>query len=315
MAINPSGPVSLGGATAGQSINLENAQPATSLVTLNDTPVRSLAGVTTPASTIIMPTDFWGKSNVFAFTLAAGTDVNLRTQALAAGWPGSGAVQATINPGTTIQASSTSAYALTINGSWPGGVTLINNGEVKGRGGNGGNGGNSPAPGNTPGIAGLIGGPALLVSSAATINNASGAIRGGGGGGGGGGAARRAVRNLTNAAGGGGGGGIGVATGGTGGTASGGISGSPGSPGGAGLISSLGAGGAGGSNPGGNYGGAGGNGGSYGSAGNPGAAGAAPFPGGSVSGGNVGGGAGTAVNGYSLVTWISTGTINGPTSG
>jgi hypothetical protein len=315
MAINPSGPVSLGGATAGQSINLENAQPATSLVTLNDTPVRSLAGVTTPASIITMPTDFWGKSNVFAFTLAAGTDVNLRTQALAAGWPGSGAVQATINPGTTIQASSTSAYALTINGSWPGGVTLINNGEVKGRGGNGGNGGNAPAPGTTPGIAGLIGGPALLVSSAVTINNAGGGIRGGGGGGGGGGAARRAIRNLSQASGSGGGGGIGVSTGGTAGVASGGLSIENGNPGGAGTISSFGTGGAGTPGASGNYGGAGGNGGSYGSSGNPGNNGSAVFPGGSASPGNVGGGAGTAVNGYSLVTWISTGTINGPTSG
>lgn len=60
MALNGSGPISLGGATSGQSINLELGQSATATVSLNDANVRSLAGVSSGA--IAMPADFWGKS-------------------------------------------------------------------------------------------------------------------------------------------------------------------------------------------------------------------------------------------------------------
>jgi hypothetical protein len=59
MPLNPTGPISLGGATTGQSINLELGQAATAQVSLNDTNVRTLAGVASGA--IIMPTDFYGK--------------------------------------------------------------------------------------------------------------------------------------------------------------------------------------------------------------------------------------------------------------
>lgn len=60
MPMNSSGPISLGGATVGESINLEIGQPATSTVSLNDTIVRTLAGVST--GQIVVPTDFYGKS-------------------------------------------------------------------------------------------------------------------------------------------------------------------------------------------------------------------------------------------------------------
>ena len=62
MALNGSGPISLGGATTGQSINLELGQSATAQVSLNDANVRSLAGV--PSGAIVVPTDFYGKSSV-----------------------------------------------------------------------------------------------------------------------------------------------------------------------------------------------------------------------------------------------------------
>lgn len=62
MTMNSSGPISLGGATTGQSINLEIGSPATSNVSLNDTIVRTLAGKPTVATEIVMPTDFYGKS-------------------------------------------------------------------------------------------------------------------------------------------------------------------------------------------------------------------------------------------------------------
>jgi hypothetical protein len=60
MTLNASGPISLGGSTAGQSINLELGQSATAQVSLNDTNVRTLAGVASGA--IVMPTNFYGKS-------------------------------------------------------------------------------------------------------------------------------------------------------------------------------------------------------------------------------------------------------------
>jgi hypothetical protein len=303
MALNASGAISLGGPISGESINLENAQPATATVSLNDVAVRSLAGVPTTNTTIIMPTDFYGKSNAFIFTLAAGTDINLRSAAISAGWPGSGAVQANISPGTTIQSSSTGAYALTINGSWPGGVTLVNSGTIVGKGGTGGQGGYVPIgnPTTTPGKSGFTGGTAILVSVPVTINNASGTISGGGGGGGGGGA-YTCGRSGTGG-GGGGGGGNGFGTGGAGGfqpgfpqfqgvtgTVGGALSGGPGGPGKSCPLGTGGTGGAGGSNAG---------------AGSPGAGAGSGSPGPAGSGGN-------ALSGNPLVTFPALGTIYGP---
>jgi len=291
MALNPSGAISLGGPISGESINLENAQPATATVSLNDAAVRSLAGpaFATPATQIQMPTDFYGKSNLFTFTLAAGTDVNLRSAAISAGWPGSGAVQANINPGTTIQSSSTGGYALTINGAWPGGVTVVNSGTIVGRGGAGG----TAVPG--VGVPGGSGGTAILVSVPVTINNASGTISGGGGGGGAGGP--RSTRGG-NFGGGGGGGGNGFGTQGSGQPA--GFSGAPGAPGG--LLNGGGGGGGGSSFT---FAGSGGSGGSNANSGNPGS-------GSDNVGGGGGGGGGNALSGNPLVTFPSLGTIYGP---
>jgi hypothetical protein len=61
MALNASGPISLAGATTGQSIALELSLSATGQISLNDAAVRTLAGVASGA--ITMPTDFWGKSS------------------------------------------------------------------------------------------------------------------------------------------------------------------------------------------------------------------------------------------------------------
>jgi hypothetical protein len=61
MTLNASGPISLGGATTGQSINLELGQAATALASINATNFRTLAGV---ASGQISVSNFYGKSNV-----------------------------------------------------------------------------------------------------------------------------------------------------------------------------------------------------------------------------------------------------------
>lgn len=61
MPLNVSGPISLGNIIVGQSINLELGQAFNAQISLNDTNVRTLAGVASGA--IIMPTNFWGKSS------------------------------------------------------------------------------------------------------------------------------------------------------------------------------------------------------------------------------------------------------------
>jgi hypothetical protein len=67
MALNSSGPISLGGTTAGQSIELELGGTGTTAISLNDTTVRTLAGVSSGA--ITMPTDFWGRSSVSSYII------------------------------------------------------------------------------------------------------------------------------------------------------------------------------------------------------------------------------------------------------
>ena len=62
MALNGSGPISLAGPTAGQSIAVELGESATGTIALNDAIVRDLAGIASGA--ITMPTNFWGKSAI-----------------------------------------------------------------------------------------------------------------------------------------------------------------------------------------------------------------------------------------------------------
>ena len=64
MALNASGPISLGGSIAGQSVNLEMGVAATATRSLNDASSRGLAGV---ASGTISLSNFYGKANTLAF--------------------------------------------------------------------------------------------------------------------------------------------------------------------------------------------------------------------------------------------------------
>lgn len=66
MTLNSSGPISLGGSTSGQSVNLELSKSATAQISMNDAAVRTLTGKSSGA--VIMPTDFYGKSNTFQYT-------------------------------------------------------------------------------------------------------------------------------------------------------------------------------------------------------------------------------------------------------
>jgi hypothetical protein len=188
----------------GADIGVELGNTATSMISIGATAPRTLAGV--PSGAIRVAADFYGKSSLFSFTISANQqEANLRTLALAAGWNGSSAVRATINAGVYIWSNNTGTAALTINGSWPGGVTLVNNGFIMGRGGNGGTGYWSPP--SSAAMAGSTGGPAISLGVNATITNNAGAFIAGGGGGG-------AGSGITGATGGAGGGGAGGGTGG-----------------------------------------------------------------------------------------------------
>jgi len=271
-------------------VNVELGLSATTNISLNQSSVRTLAGV--PSGTISM-SNLYGKSNAFSFTISTNqTNANLRSLAVSAGWNQSSSVSATINSGIYISSNSTGTPALTVNGSFPGGVTLTNNGIIVGMGGNGGVGGSG---GTGSGGSGGTGGGALSVSSAITINNA-GTIAGGGGGGGGGGAYYVSTKagNITYGGGGGGGGRSSAAANSSGGGQGGGL-GSNGGFGSAGTVSAPGNGGGGAAGA-----GAGGTGGGWGSTGNSG--------GNSDGPGGGGGGGGYAVSGNGNITWTATGT-------
>jgi hypothetical protein len=294
MALNASGPISLAGTTAGQSIEIELNGTGTTTISLNDTNVRTLAGVS--SGEITMPTNFWGKSNTFYGTIASDqTDLNLRTWALANGWNGTANAVITIDSNINVYSTSTSTAALSVIGSWPNGVALINNGSIVGKGGAGATGTDQNGNRGTAGG----GGTALIVSVPITITNNNN-IAGGGGGGGGGGSVFYTGQGY---GGGGGGGGAGFGAGGAGGYGN----TRTGSAGGAGSISGGGGGGAGG---GGNVGGRGGNGGGWGASGANGSAGSI-IPQQNWSSGAAGG---AAVVGNSNITWVATGNRYGTIS-
>jgi hypothetical protein len=294
MALNASGPISIAGTTAGQSIQIELNGNGTTQMSLNDAAVRALAGV--PSGAITMPTNFYGKANEFAFTISTNTtNGNLRTLAVNAGWNQTSKVVATIGSGVVMSANSTGTPGLTINGSFPNGVQLNNTGFIIGMGGNGGRGGNSFV-GPIAGAAGAGGGLALSVSVAVTVNN-TGTIGGGGGGGGGGGPTNEGDGPDYYSGGGGGGGRTGSTNSSGGAANNAGSSGGGAGGGGSGTFSAAGGGGTG---AGGGIGGNGGSGGGFGSSGAAGQSGG--------FGGGGGGAAGGAITGNSNITYIATGT-------
>lgn len=247
--------------------------------------------------------DFYGKqatSPTFSFTIYNTDQANLRTLAINAGWNGSSAVTATLAAGYWIYSSNTGVAALTIDGSFPNGVTFINNQYVAGMGGNGGQGNNVAA---SPATAG---GPALAVSTYVTIYN-YGYIAGGGGGGGGGAAGGTSAYVFAGGGGGGGGGtGLGTSLGGAGGVGLGTTPTQNGAPGGNNYANSGGAAGGAGASGSAGVGGAGGAGGGWGAAGATGGTSGSGAPGG------AGGAAGYCTIGNGYITWAVAGNRLGP---
>lgn len=331
------------GAISFANINTELSAAAGTVRSLNDAAVRTLFAV---ASGAISMSNGHGKSSVFKAVINTNLkEVNLAAWAVANGWDGTVAAEITVNSGIYIWSDNNAVAALT-TGSFPGGLTLINNGYIIGKGGAGGGGGSRSA-------AGGAGGPAMNLQVSVRITN-NGYIAGGGGGGvgdgyvgGGGGAGGGAgggdgyaVAYVTYCGVGGAGGGLGAV--GAAGQTIVGEAGQLGGGGGGGGRVLPGAGGAGGghyegpwSNPSYGYGGGGGgaggggggasfenscgqwgfNGGNGGSANGVGGADVSGGGGGwgASGGGGAGGGAGgraVQLNGYA-VTWNATGTIYG----
>lgn len=317
-------------------INVELGFGSTVAISLNDTNVRTLLG---KASGAISLSDGYGKSNAFAFTISANiADANLRTLAVNAGWNQTSKVVATINSGVYVYSTNTANAGLTINGAFPGGVELINNGFIMGKGGKGGF-------SYTLGIIlGGVGGPAINLGVNVSITNNS-YIAGGGGGGSGYTYFQSNDSNTYPSAGGGGAGGgdgdglttffgLGGAPGVAGGNASYANSGSGGGgrilpgTGGAGYVRNSGVaakgGGAGGGGDnyedsfgglgtaggGGGWGAAGGGGNSGFNGGNGGAGSDTGKNGSGVGGGGAAGGKAVNLNGF-VVTWLAVGTRYG----
>ena len=181
-------PLPASGAISISQISVEIGRASTATTSLNETAVRSLAGV---ASGQISMSNFYGKAAAFNFspTIAANTtNYNLKSAAIAAGWNQVLPLNATvtINSGVYVYSTSTGAYAFQTGVTFPAGsvLRLINNGIILGMGGNGSS-ARIYATTNL-GTAPTTGGPALLVQQAITITN-NGVIGGGGGGGGSGG--------------------------------------------------------------------------------------------------------------------------------
>jgi len=290
----PSGTIGL------SDVNAELGFSPTTLITMNDAAVRTLAGV--PSGAISMA-NLQNKSNrvTISLTISANTtDYDVYSNRGPTYNAGKSDITVNINPGVTVSGTSTGSSAFRVPSAFSSGdtITIVNNGVIVGRGGGGGTG---AGPISVPATNGGSGGPGLLVQYPITLQNIN-RIAGGGGGGGGGG--------RGNGTGGGGGGG-GVASGspGAGGTVPSG-GGHNGSPGGAGTLSAGGNGGNGGNNPfGDNPAANGGAGGGYGSSGSSGG----PSP---VGGpGASGGGTGACISGNPLISYSGpVGTRNGPIS-
>ena len=127
---------------------------------------------------------FFSKGNAFTISITTHQlQLNLHTWLLANGWDGTRLVKVTIESGIYIWSDNTSVPALDMGGTYPNGLTIINNGFIIGKGGNGGSMVQATAGGAYTVTYPTVGGPAINLTGPLTINNTNGYIGGGGGGG------------------------------------------------------------------------------------------------------------------------------------
>lgn len=201
MVMPSSGALNMGGTTSPVSVAAELGLGLTSTITMNDAAVRALAGVGGSGTSWSM-SSLYGKSNrvaVSATYASNTTNASLNVAAIGGYVAGRTDVTITVNSGVWIRSTSTGTPALTLTGGTSGDtVTLVNNGFIAGRGGNGGVG---------VGAVGSAGGIAISLGFNTTINNTNGSAYIGGGGGGGGNGSSAQAGSVTGGASGGGAGG------------------------------------------------------------------------------------------------------------
>jgi len=297
MALPTSGPLSL------NQIHIEAGGTSGTTASINDADIRALIGKASGATMSF--SEWYGASGSVTINLTIAADtlnyniVNERGGTYVAG---ATTVNLTINSGVTVGSTATFTPALNTGSTWTTGdtINIINNGTIKGLGGNGGNGG-SVVFNSTPsaGADGVVGGRAFRAQFPCTFTN-NGTVYGGGGGGGGGGALyyttslkTGTTTFATSGSGGGGGAGVNAGGGGTAGTASGGVTNTVGTNGSAGTATAGGAGGTTGVTA--------GNGGGLGANGGPGNSGALSGLPGEASAGGAGGLAGFYQVGASFI--------------
>lgn len=208
MALPASGPLSI------QQINAEFGRGNNLNAYRGTTWYTDAGGSGTFSTGALSISDFYGKratSPLFSATIYSHYDqLNLRSWALSNGWNGSSAAQITLASGYYLYSSNTAGASLTIDGSWPGGLTFINNGYIMGMGGHGGGVRQNTVTDYSSYYEQSDGGPAISLGVSCTIQN--NAYIGGGGGGGGGGiwqSASYIYGSASTCGGGGAGGGVG----------------------------------------------------------------------------------------------------------
>jgi hypothetical protein len=231
MALPSSGSISL------NQMHIEVGGSSGSQVSLNDSDIRGLISKSSGAQMSF--SEWYGASAIvnIALTISSNTNnYNIFNSKGSTYVAGKTNVTLTINSGVSVGSTSTGTYALHTGQGWASGdtLTIVNNGTIKGRGGDGGVGGsraNVPgtngAPPNqitTAAAVGNDGGNAFRAQFATTFTN-NGSVYGGGAGGGGGGSATtltygyKGSGGWAGGSGGGGGAGVNGGSGGAGGTA------------------------------------------------------------------------------------------------
>ena len=186
------------------NVNTELLAGGTTPLTFNEPRVRELAQRPTSASQISM-IDLRSKNRTH-YLASPVTNLNIYNRLVADGWDRVTPITYVINSGVYVWSDNTALPALDTGGPFPAGLTLINNGYIIGKGGQGGTIGTSAFPAAPTGN-GRAGGNALSVNSSGIGFTNNGYVAGGGGGGGSAGQQDPFGGSFTGSGGGGGAGG------------------------------------------------------------------------------------------------------------
>ncbi len=197
-----SGPLNLAGTSSPVSAAHEIGLGLTTAISMDQTNVRVLAGVSTTSGVSWSMSSLYGKTyrSVISHTFAATTlQASLNVTSIAGYVAGKSDITITVNAGVYLYSNDAATPGLTLSGGTSGDtITIVNLGFIMGMGGFG-----ASARTITPGS----GGTALSLGFNTTVNNTNGSAYIGGGGGGGRGQTLSGKVNTAYGAGGGGAGG------------------------------------------------------------------------------------------------------------